>query len=62
MDQLVRRLRVILLDLHTNGMFPLSSSSYTECPKELREGELTSFTNGAVPLLVEVGRVLDSLR
>ncbi|MFJ8311907.1 MULTISPECIES: L-tyrosine 3-hydroxylase [unclassified Streptomyces] len=60
--QLARRLRVILLDLHSNGLYPTASSSAAECPAELRDGDLTCFTNGAVPLLVEAGRTLDALR
>ncbi|MFI6683182.1 L-tyrosine 3-hydroxylase [Streptomyces sp. NPDC050485] len=59
--QLIRRLRVILLDLHSNGLYPAVSSSAAECPVELREGDLACFTNGAAPLLVEAGRTLDSL-
>lgn len=57
-SQLLVRLRIIVLDLHNNGVFPADSSSEAECPEEMRDGELACFTSTPVPLLIAAGETV----
>ncbi|MFF7635270.1 hypothetical protein ACFZB9_19255 [Kitasatospora sp. NPDC008050] len=65
-DQLLHRLRVILLDLHSNGLYPPRSSGPAESPTDLGSADLGStelacFTDRAVPLLIDACTTAESL-